>query len=67
MEIPREQILELLRSRGQHDQADRAAGELPAQVDTEQHAGLLRSFGIDPGDLIAQLGGGLLGGEPPDL
>ena len=64
MEIPKEQILELLRSRGQHDQADQAGGELPDRVDTEQQGGLLEKFGLDPGDLIAQLGGGLGGGLP---
>jgi hypothetical protein len=57
MQIPKEQILELLRSRGQNDQADQADGELPDQVDTDQHADLLQKFGLDPGDLGGQLGG----------
>ena len=61
MQIPKEQILELLRSRGQEDQAAQADGELPDQVDTEQHAGLLSKFGIDVGDLAGGLGGGLGG------
>ena len=61
MQIPKEQILELLRSRGEQDKASEADGELPDQVDTDQHAGLLQKFGIDPGDLISQLGGGGLG------
>jgi hypothetical protein len=59
MQIPKEQILDLLRSRGEEGKASQAEGELPDQVDTEQHAGLLERLGIDPGDLIAQLGGGL--------
>jgi len=59
MQIPKDQILELLRSRGQDDQAAQAEGELPDQVDTEQHAGLLEKFGIDPGDLAGGLGGGV--------
>jgi hypothetical protein len=59
MQIPKDQILELLRSRGQDDKAAQAEGELPDQVDTEQHAGLLQKFGIDPGDIAASLGGGL--------
>jgi len=61
MQIPKEQVLELLRSRGQDDKAAQAEGELPDQVDTEQHAGLLEKFGIDPQDLIGQLGGGGIG------
>jgi len=57
MQIPKEQILELLRSRGQDDKASQAEGELPEQVDTEQHADLLQKLGIDPGDLAGSLGG----------
>jgi hypothetical protein len=61
MQIPKEQILELLRSRGEQDKASQAEGELPDQVDTDQHAGLLQKLGIDPGDIVSQLGGGGLG------
>ena len=57
MQIPKEQILELLRSRGENDKAAQADGELPDQVDTEQHAGILQKLGIDPGDLAGSLGG----------
>jgi hypothetical protein len=38
MNIPKEQILDLLRQRGQHDQASQAEGQLPDQVDPETHA-----------------------------
>jgi hypothetical protein len=58
MQIPKDKILELLRSRGENDKAAQAEGELPDQVDTEQHAGLLQKLGIDPGDLVGSLGGG---------
>jgi len=61
MQIPKEQILELLRSRGEDDKASQADSELPDQVDTEQHAGILQKLGIDPGDLAGSLGG--LGGK----
>jgi hypothetical protein len=57
MQIPKEQILELLRSRGEQDKANQADGELPDQVDTEQHADLLQKLGIDPQELIGKLGG----------
>ena len=57
MQIPKEQILELLRSRGEDDKAARADGELHDQVDTEQHAGVLQRLGVDPGDLAGSLGG----------
>ena len=57
MQIPKEQILEFLRSRGDQDKASQAEGELPDQVDTDRDAGLLQKLGIDPSDLLSQLGG----------
>ena len=63
MQIPKDTILDLLKQRGQSEQADQAGAELPDQVDTEQHAGLLQKFGLDPQELIGKLaGGGLPGG-----
>ena len=58
MQIPKDQILELLRSRGENDKAGQAEGELPDQVDTERDAGLLEKLGINPQDLLGSLGGG---------
>jgi hypothetical protein len=58
MEIPKEKILQMLRDRGADDKVQQAEQELPDQVDPEQHADLLKKFGIDPQDL---LGGGLGG------
>jgi hypothetical protein len=57
MQIPKEQILEFLRSRGEHDKAGQAGQELPDQVDTDKHADLLQRLGIDPQQLLGQLGG----------
>ncbi len=66
MQIDKSQILDLLRSQGQHDQASQAEGELPDQVDPERDSGLLSKFGLDPQMLIGLLakggGGGGLGG-----
>lgn len=59
MNISKEQILQFLKDKGQNDHADQAAAELPDQVDTEQHAGLLPKFGIQPQELLGKLGGGL--------
>jgi hypothetical protein len=61
MQIPKEQILDLLRQQGKDDQVGQADQELPDQVDPEQHAGLLQKFGIDPGDLLAKFGAGGIG------
>ena len=59
MQIPKEQILNLLRERGQHDKVDQADRELPDSVDPEQHGDLLSKFGIEPQDLLGKLPGGL--------
>ncbi|MDQ0616264.1 hypothetical protein [Arthrobacter globiformis] len=59
MQIDKSQILEFLRSRGDNDKAAQAENELPDQVDTDQHAGLLSQFGINPADLLGKLPGGL--------
>ncbi len=59
MEIPKDKILEMIKSRGDHDQADKAQAELPDKVDTDKDNGLLAKFGIDPKDLIGGLGGKL--------
>ena len=56
MEIPKDKILELLRQRGDHDKAEAADKELPDRVDTDNDAGLLSKFGIDPKDLLGGLG-----------
>jgi hypothetical protein len=61
VEIPKDQILDLLNQQGKSDQADQARQELPDQVDPERDSGLLSKFGIDPQDLIGRLGGGLPG------
>lgn len=62
MQIDKDQILQLLRSQGDDAKAQQADQELPGKVDTDQHAGLLEKFGIDPMELIKKFGGGKLGG-----
>jgi hypothetical protein len=58
MNIDKSMILDLLRGNGQDTQAQQADQELPDQVDTDEHAGLLAKFGINPADLIGKLTGG---------
>jgi hypothetical protein len=57
MNIDKSQIIDLLKKRGDHDQADQADKELPDQVDPEQHSDLLSKFGINPQDLLGGAGG----------
>ena len=61
MQFNKSTILDLLRQQGRNDQADQADQELPDQVDTDQHAGLLQRFGLDPNELLGRFTGGLPG------
>jgi hypothetical protein len=57
MEIPKDKILGLLKQRGDHDKAEKAERELPQTVDTERDRSILDRLGIDPQDLMGNLGG----------
>jgi hypothetical protein len=57
MQFSKEEILNLLHSSGQGQQAQAASQELPDPVDHEQHAGLLQKFGINPSELMSKLRG----------
>jgi hypothetical protein len=61
MQFDKSTILDLLRQQGKNDQADQADQELPDQVDTDQHAGLLQRFDLDPKELLGPFTGGLPG------
>jgi hypothetical protein len=58
MQIDKAQILEFLRNAGDSGKADQADRDLPQQVDTDRDAGLLQKLGINPADLLKNLGGG---------
>ncbi len=60
MQIDKQQIIDMLKSKGDHDKADQAQSDLPDQVDTDQHADKLSKLGVDPKDLTGG-GGGLAG------
>jgi hypothetical protein len=62
VQLDKNMILDLLRERGQGDQASQAEQELPDQVDTDKDGGLLQKFGLDPQELIQKFMGG--GGLP---
>jgi hypothetical protein len=57
MQIPKEQIVDLLRNQGKDDLAAQAEQHLPDQVDHEKHADLLAQHGVDPKALVSQIGG----------
>jgi len=61
MQLNKQQIIDLLKNRGDADKATQAESELPDTVDTDQHSGLLEKLGLNPQDLLGGLGGGLTG------
>lgn len=61
MQIDKQQIIDLLKNRGDHNKASEADAELPEQVDTNHHSDLLAKLGLDPKDLIGGLRGKLGG------
>lgn len=56
MKFDKEQIIEMLRERGEHDKADKAEQQLPDQVHHEEHKNLLEQIGVDPQEIIGKLG-----------
>lgn len=46
MQIDKQQIIDMLKSRGDHDQAAQAEQNLPDQVDTDEHADQLGILGV---------------------
>jgi hypothetical protein len=57
LQFDKQTIVNLLRERGDTDQASRAEQELPDQVDTDRDAGMLQRFGVDPSELMTRVGG----------
>ena len=55
MHIDKDQIIQLLRERGDHDKAQQAEQGLPQKVDHEEHEGLLQELGVNPQELISKL------------
>jgi hypothetical protein len=55
MEIDKQQIISMLRERGEHDKANEAEQQLPDKVDHEEHGGMLGQLGVDPQELLGRL------------
>jgi hypothetical protein len=57
MTIPRELVVEQIRSRGDAEATTRAEQELPEKVDPDRDADLLRRFDVDPAALVETFSG----------
>jgi hypothetical protein len=61
--IDKEEVVDLLRSRGEHDKAASVNCALPRHVDTEADAGVLHQFDVNVSE-IAEVVGQEQRGEP---
>ena len=61
MLIDKDQMIQLLKDKGNTEQADQAQGQRPDTVDTDQHSDLLAKLGIDSSDLSSIQG---IAGKP---
>jgi hypothetical protein len=57
MDKPRDEVVQALRHRGEHDRAIAAECALPKVVDTERDAHLLLEFDVTEGTLEDEQGG----------
>jgi len=57
MQFDKQQILEMLQQHGTSEQVSQAEQDLPDQVDTDQHAGLLNKLGVSPQELLTKMSG----------
>ena len=62
MQISKEQLLQVLRTEGDNDTADKVAADLPDQIDTDRDGDALTAVGLDRTQLMAKLAGGGFGG-----
>lgn len=60
MHVDKEEVVDLLRSRGEHDKAASVECALPKQVDTEADAGLLHQFDVN----VSEIEGAAADAEP---
>ena len=61
MQINKQQLIDLLKNRGNTDKVQLAQDELPNTIDTDKDSGLLAKFGVNAQDLMGKLPGGLGG------
>ena len=62
MKIDKQALLQVLRTEGDNDTADRVERELPDEIDTDRDGGALAAVGLDGTQLMDKLAGGGFGG-----
>jgi hypothetical protein len=59
--IEKSQLVQLLRTEGDNDTADRVESQLPEQIDTDRDGDALDAVGLDRTQLMNKLAGGSFG------
>ena len=54
MQFDKQTVIDLIKEQMGSEHADRAAQQLPDQVDHEQQADVLQQFGVNPQDLMTK-------------
>jgi DNA-binding protein H-NS len=55
MQVDKQEVINLLREKGQDQKVEQAQQQLPDKVDLEQHSDLLQKLGINPQELLSKL------------
>jgi hypothetical protein len=63
VKLDKQELVRLLRTEGDNDTADKVEGELPDQIDTDQHGDQLESVGLGRTELMNKLAAGGFGGS----
>ena len=61
MKIDKQELVQVLRTEGDNDTADKAESQLPDEIDTDRDGDALDAIGLDRTQLMAKLAGGGFG------
>ena len=61
MKLDKQEFVQMLRTQGDHEVADKVESMLPAEIDTDRDGDALESAGLDRTQLAAKLAGGSFG------
>jgi hypothetical protein len=61
MELAKDDLVQLLRTEGDNDTAEKVAAQLPDQIDTDRDGDALDAVGLDRTQLMAKLAAGGFG------
>ena len=62
MELTKDDLVQLLRTEGDNDTADKVSAQLPDQIDTDRDGDALAALGLDRTQLMAKLAAAGFGG-----